>query len=195
MAWPAGFDWERYLRETWATLHPGTMNSTWLEPLYPWLLSTLGAELGWAWAGQVISSVALLAIVLGAGILGRALGGPWCGAVAALSIPLTPQLATSARWVSMYPLLSAGTALGLAGLVALCRWPRWWWAVLGGVGTGIAWGVDSRTITLLPGMILLAVLGAWAAEGKARRLALLALFAGGLSLGPISQQALRVIPR
>ena len=66
MSWPAGFDWERYLRETWAYTHPGTMVSTWLEPMYPWLLSTLGGEIGWTWAGAVISSVALIAMVVGA---------------------------------------------------------------------------------------------------------------------------------
>ena len=93
MDWPAGFDWERYLRETWAYFNPGTMNSTWLEPLYSYMLGNLGNAVGWAWAGMLISSIGVLLIVLGSGILGRAMAGPWVGAVAAMSIPLTPNLA------------------------------------------------------------------------------------------------------
>jgi len=195
MDWPAGFDWERYLRETWAYTHPGTMVSTWLEPLYPWLLSTLGAEIGWAALGLLISSCALAGLVVGAGILGRALAGPWAGAVAALAIPLTPQLAAASRWVNMYPLLSACTALGLAGCVGFARWSRLGWAVLAGVGLGLAWGVDSRTITLIPGMVLLIILGLQGQQGWPRRIAMGSIFALGLSLGPISHNALRVMPR
>ena len=195
MTWPAGFDWERYLRETWAFTHPGTMVSTWLEPLYPWLLSTLGTDIGWASVGLFISSAAMVGLVLGGGLLGRAMAGPWAGAVAAVAIPLTPQLAAAARWVNMYPLLSATTSLGLAGAVGFARWSRWPWAVLGGVGLGLAWGVDSRTITLIPGMVLLVVMGLQGIPGWTRRGALAAVFLLGLGLGPASQKALRVMPR
>ena len=68
MMWPAGFDWERYLRESWAYMHPGTMNSTWLEPLYSYVLSHLGEVYGWAWTGLVISSIASFMVVIGAGL-------------------------------------------------------------------------------------------------------------------------------
>lgn len=195
MKWPAGFDWERYVRETWAYLNPGTMNSTWLEPLYPWVFGNLGPELGWAWAGALISSVSMVLVVLGAGLLGRVLGGPWCGAVAAIAIPLTPQLAHASRWVNMYPMLSGLTALGLACTAAFARWPRWYWACMGGIGIGLAWAVDSRTITLLPGMILLAGLGAWGVQHNWRRVLLMGLFVGGLMIGPYTQNVLRVVPR
>jgi hypothetical protein len=195
MAWPGGFDWERYLRETWAYTHPGTMVSTWLEPLYPWLLSTVGTELGWAWAGAVISSVAMLGIVLGAGLLGRALGDPWAGAVAAIAVPLTPQLVSGARWVNMYPLLAAGTAIGTAAAVAFARWPRWGWAGLAGLGIGLAWGVDTRTVTLIPGVVLLVLLGLQGVPGHVRKLLAASVFAIGLGLGPISQSHFRVIER
>ena len=126
-----GFDWERYLRETWAYFNPGTMNSTWLEPLYSYMLGNLGNAVGWAWAGMLISSIGVLLIVLGSGILGRAMAGPWVGAVAAMSIPLTPNLAAAARWVNVYPALSGATAMGLACMVAMTRWPRLGWALLG----------------------------------------------------------------
>ena len=195
MDWPAGFDWERYLRETWAYLHPGTMNSTWLEPLYPYLLAMLGPYLGWSWAGMVISSVALVMVVLGAALLGRALAGPWVGGVAAIAIPLTPQLAAASRWVNLYPLLSGTTALGLAGVVGLARWRTWPWALLGGVGTGLAWAIDGRTVTLLPGFVLLALTGAVMAGSRLRSALLFALFAAGLALGPLLQAELRVVPR
>ncbi len=195
MDWPAGFDWERYLRETWAYTHPGTMVSTWLEPLYPWLLSTLGADIGWAQVGLLISSAALVGLVLGAGLLGRVMAGPWAGAVAAAAIALTPQLAAASRWVNMYPLLSAFTALGLAGAVGFARWSRTCWVVLAGLGLGLAWGVDSRTITLIPGMVLLVVLGLQGVEGWPRRGAQAAVFLLLLSLGPLSHKQLRVMPR
>ncbi len=195
MDWPAGFDWERYLRETWAYTHPGTMVSTWLEPLYPWLLATVGNQLGWAWAGSVISSVAMIVLVLGAALLGRALGTPWSGAVAAIAIPLTPQLVAGARWVNMYPLLAAGTAVGMAGAIAFARWSRWEWAVVGGLGTGLAWGVDTRTITLIPGIVLLVLMGLQGIGGFWRKSLVFAVFVVGISVGPWSQSTLRVIER
>ena len=195
MDWPAGFDWERYLRESWAYMNPGTMNSTWLEPLYSYALGHLGNVYGWAWTGLVFSSVAAMMVVLGAGILGRALGGPWVGAIAAISIPLTPQLAAASRWVNLYPILSGTTALGLACLVAFCRWPGWTWAVLGGVFSGLAWAIDGRTITLLPGLLLLAFTGAMGVTGTTRRIVMLVVVLAGLAVGPWSQQTLRVVPR
>ncbi len=195
MDWPAGFDWERYLRETWAYLHPGTMNSTWLEPLYPYLLGNLGPQLGWPWAGMLISSVAAFMLVIGTGLLGRALAGPWVGAVAAVSVPLTPQLAAAARWVNMYPLLSGFTALGLAGCVGLARWPRLSWALLGGLGMGLAWAVDGRTITMLPGAFALAAMAVWIVPTNTRRVLLALTFALGVSSGPWLQEQLRVVPR
>jgi len=195
MVWPAGFDWERYLRETWAYLNPGTMNSTWLEPLYSYMLGNLGNVHGFAWTGLVISSVSVMMVVLGAGILGRALGGAWVGGLAALAVPLTPQLASAARWVNLYPLLSGTTALGLAGAVALARWPRWYWAAFGGVFCGLAWAVDGRTVTLLPGLILLALTGAVGVGGVWRKVLLMGIFLGGLMVGPWSQETLRVVPR
>ena len=161
MDWPAGFDWERYLRETWAYFNPGTMNSTWLEPLYSYMLGNLGNAVGWAWAGMLISSIGVLLIVLGSGILGRAMAGPWVGAVAAMSIPLTPNLAAAARWVNVYPALSGATAMGLACMVAMTRWPRLGWALSGGVFVGLAWALDGRTVPLLPGFILLRLVGKW----------------------------------
>lgn len=195
MVWPAGFDWERYLRETWAYTHPGTMVSTWLEPLYLWLLSTVGADIGWAAAGLLLSSAALVGAVVGAGLLGRALAGPWVGACAAVAIPLTPQLVESSRWVNLYPLLGAATVLGLAGCVGFARWSGWGWALLGGVGLGLAWGVDSRTVPLIPGMLGLFVLGLQGVRGTPRRAGLVLLFSMGVGLGPLSQHGLRVMPR
>ena len=195
MEWPAGFDWERYLRETWAYLHPGTMNSTWLEPLYPYLLGQLGPELGWPWAGMLISSVAVLLLVVGTGLLGRALAGPWVGCVAALAVPFTPQLAAAARWVNMYPLLSGFTALGLAGCVGFARWSRVSWAILGGVGMGLAWAVDGRTITMLPGAILLAGMAIVIVPSHWKKLLLAVVFVSGLATGPLLQSNLRVVPR
>jgi hypothetical protein len=195
MGWPAGFDWERYLRETWAHLNPGTMNSTWLEPLYSSLLGGFGDVYGFAWTALVISSISVLGVVAGAGLLGRALGGPCVGGLAAIAIPLTPQLASAARWVNLYPLLSATTALGLAGCVAFARWPKWYWACFGGAFIGLAWAVDGRTITLLPGMILLALMGVMAVRGTMRRASYFGLFACGVAIGPISSDVLRVVPR
>jgi hypothetical protein len=195
MAWPAGFDWERYLRETWAYVNPGTMVSTWLEPLYPWLLSTIGETLGWAWAGSIISSVAFVGMVIGAGLIGRALGDSWSGGAAAMALPLTPQLVEGARWVNMYPLLAAGTAVGLGGAIAFARWPKWPWLVVAGLGTGLAWGVDTRTITLIPGVVLLVLLGLQGVQGWGRRACFFLLFGAGLGFGPWSQNHLRVIER
>jgi len=195
MDWPAGFDWERYLRESWAYMHPGTMNSTWLEPLYSYVLGHLGDRFGWAWTGLVISSVASFMVVAGAGLLGRALSGPWVGAIAAISIPLTPQLAAASRWVNLYPILSGTTALGVACLAAFCRWPHWSWAVSGGVFSGLAWAIDGRTVTLLPGLVLLALTGALGVVSPLRRGVLLVVALLGLTLGPGTQNGLRVVPR
>ena len=195
MDWPAGFDWERYLRETWAYWHPGTMNSTWLEPLYSYILGSLGDAVGWGWAGILISSVGSVLLVLGSGILGRALGGPWVGAVAALAIPLTPQLAAAARWVNVYPALSGATAMGLGCTAALARWPRLFWALSGGGFVGLAWALDGRTVPLLPGLVLIGAMGALGGQTISRRAVLAVAFGLGLMVGPASQSALRVVPR
>jgi|GEM_PF-3590026 len=195
MDWPAGFDWERYLRETWAYFNPGTMNSTWLEPLYSYMLGSLGNAVGWAWAGMLISSAGVLLLVLGSGLLGRAMAGPWVGAVAAMSIPLTPNLAAASRWVNVYPALSGATAMGLACMVAMTRWPRFGWALSGGVFVGLAWALDGRTVPLLPGFVLLGVVGASGVSSMVRRGLLLATVLAGMSVGPWAQSTLRVVPR
>lgn len=195
MEWPGGFDWERYLRESWAYANPGTMMSTWLEPLYPWLLANIGDTFGWAWAGSLISSVAFVGMVLGAGLIGRALGDTWSGGAAAMALPLTPQLVAGARWVNMYPLLAAGTAVGMGGAIAFARWPKWPWLVVAGLGTGLAWGVDTRTVTLIPGVVLLVLLGLQGVRGWGRRALFLLLFVGGLGFGPWSHSNFRVIER
>ena len=195
MDWPAGFDWERYLRETWAYFNPGTMNSTWLEPLYSYMLGNLGDAVGWAWAGSLISSAGVLLLVLGSGILGRAMGGPWVGAVAAMSIPLTPNLAAASRWVNVYPALSGATAMGLACLVAMTRWPRLAWALSGGIFVGLAWALDGRTAPLIPGFVLLGLIGASGAPGVVRRALLMVAVVAGIAVGPWSQDTLRVVPR
>jgi len=144
---------------------------------------------------MLISSVAAILLVVGTGLLGRALAGPWVGAVAALSVPLTPQLAAATRWVNMYPLLSGLTALGLAGCAGFARWPRVPWAVLGGLGMGLAWAVDGRTITMLPGAVLLAGMAVLTVNSHLKKAVLAAVFLVGLAAGPWLQNGLRVVPR
>ncbi|MFH1468395.1 MAG: glycosyltransferase family 39 protein, partial [Pseudomonadota bacterium] len=188
---PDGADWDTYLASAahlW--LDPVAHHyNEWRLPLFPWLIGLFGALGSYVRAGQVLALVASLALVLGAGLLARALAGRWAGAVVALAAALTPLVVEGSWWVNPYPVVAGAGALAL-GLGAACaRWPRWGWALASGAFGGIALAMDMRALPVACALPLLAALG----PGSWRRRALLGL----LALAPLlafegASHALRV---
>lgn len=142
-----GSDWPSYLENAarfWHPDWPGLVYQDWRKPLHAFLIGLLGEWRGYLVGAQWITLGSTLATVLGAGLLGRALGGRTTGVLSALVVALLPALEQSGRWVNLYPLLAGLGALAL-GLAAAClRWPRLELALSAGLMGGLAWACDFR---------------------------------------------------
>ncbi len=114
-----GYRWPDYIAFAW-TIELGRPDkyASFRSPLHGGLVHELGERMGsYPDAAVVVSSVAVLAMILGAGLGARALAGPIAGGLAAATLPMCIPVADAARWANIYPLV-AGTsalALGLAG--------------------------------------------------------------------------------
>lgn len=183
-----GYGWADYLENAWMVTHREDLGyANFRRPLHGALLGHLGEAMGsYADAGIVLSSLAAGGAVLAAGLLARALAGPWAAGAASVAVVSTQVAITSARWANNYTLLAGTSGLSLALAACCARWPRWWLALLAGLSGGLAWGVDSRGLAMLPGAAALVLLGA----ARARRVGVLLAFALPMAIGPVSQDAL-----
>ncbi len=184
---PCGSDWATYIENAAALWHPDWPDlgfQDWRKPLHAFGVGLLGESLGYVRGAQWLTLGSTVALVLGAGLLARALGGRGSGVAAALMVALLPSLEQSGRWVNVYPLLAGICALGL-GVAALClRWPRWPVAGATGLLAGLCWAVDLRggLVGLL--VLIVVVLAAWTLRARPRRsLGLLVAAALGVALG------------
>jgi hypothetical protein len=189
----ASYDWMEYVPSAWMVANDLDLGgyATWRNPLYPGILGHLGEIIGYNEAGWLLASVSMFATVFGAGLGARAMAGPWAGLTAAAIIPFINPWAEASRWSTLYPMLTACTALSLAFGAAWVRWPRVHWAALAGVSAGLAWGIDFRglasvvTVVMLGAMTLPAV-----SRGKA--IALIAATLIAISIGPVTNDALSI---
>ncbi len=182
---PCGSDWETYFDNAavfWHPEWPGLVYQDWRKPLHAFLVGGLGELGGYTIAAQAISLASALAMVLGAGLAGRALGNRWTGAVAALAMACLAPLEQSSRWVNLYPLLAGMSALAFAAGAACLRWPRAGWAIAAGGLGGLALGVDSRGLTAALAAILMGLGGVVSLRGRTGRM-LWVLLALALGLG------------
>lgn len=186
-----GYGWEDYLENAWMITHRENLGfANFRRPLHGAMLGALGERLGsYPNAGIVISSLSAGGLVLAAGLLARALGGPWAGGAAAAAVVSTRVTLTAGRWANSYTLLAAGSGLSLGLAACVARWPRLWLVALTGIISGIAWGVDSRGLAMLPGAGGLVLLGAWRTGQWWKRVVFPLVFAAGLGVGPWSVQA------
>ena len=156
----SSYDWMEYVPSAWMVVHGQDVGgyATWRNPLYPGMLGGLGEWIGYNEAGWVIASTAMFMVVAGAGLGARTLAGPWAGMVAAMTIPFINPWAEASRWATLYPVLTACTALALGAGAAMVRWPHWGWATLAGLSAGIGWGVDFRGSALVAAVLILMAL-------------------------------------
>ncbi|MCK6522229.1 hypothetical protein L6R49_12405 [Myxococcota bacterium] len=187
-----GYRWPDYVAEAMLVAARQTnLYDPFRQPLHGALLAGLGEALGrYSDAAVLISSAATLALVLAAALAGRALGGPWAGGLAALTLPWTHTAAWMSRWANSYALLSGLSGLSLGLAVAAARWPGLLFAAGAGLAGGLAWGVDARGLLFAPAAAGLVLLGATAPGLGWRRWLMPPLFALGLAVGPWSVEAL-----
>ena len=181
---PFGQAWNDYLLQAHRQLHgplEGYQSAIW--PLYPYLLGALGEGVGYVPAARLLAFASFVGMTLAAGLGARALAGPWAGALAAAALTHTAVMPDVARWINLYPLLGALTGLALACALAWVRWPRCPWAWATGILGALAWATDWRGAAIIPGLVLLALLGLSAPMSWRRRLLALLGF-GLLALGP-----------
>lgn len=187
----SSYDWMEYVPSAWMVVHGQDIGgyATWRNPLYPGMLGGLGELIGYNEAGWIIASMAMFAVVFGAGLGARALAGPWAGLVAAASIPLINPWAEASRWATLYPVLTACTALALGAGAAMVRWPRLHWALLAGLSAGIGLGVDFRGGALVVAVIMLMGL---ALQARQRRWQLPAILLLSMTIGPALNHSLAI---
>jgi len=180
-----GYGWSGYVRNAWS-VHRGMSESYdyFRAPLHGWLLGGLGEGLGsYADAAILLSSLCVAGMVLSAGLIGRAMVGPWVGGLAAAALPLTANTAHAARWANSYPVIAVTTGGSLAAALLLARSPHPALALLTGALTGLAWAADGRGLVAIPPAVFLMLLAVWSVKGRQRWLIPAAL-AVGLLAGP-----------
>ena len=190
---PHGYGWFDYLNNAWMIVHRQQVGyNNFREPLHAWMVGTLGEAVGsYPDAATLVASAGVFGVCVGAGLFGRALVGPWTGALCAAAVPWTAHAADMAHWANYYGVAGclAGACLGLGALAWLRPHPAL--AAATGILAGLTWGVDPRTMTVAVGGVCLVLLGLTRAgpSWKARLLAL-ALLGAGLALGPWSHDVL-----
>ena len=175
-----GYRWPDYLHNAWAVFsgHPEEVHR-FRRPLHALLLAWSGEALGSFPNGAIaLSSGCMSLAVVGAGLGGRSLAGPWAGGLA--SLPWVANTAEASRWGNSYTLLGACSMIGLALAFGCSRWRNAWFSVGAGLFSGIAWATDERGLAFVPvgAVLVLSGLRTW------RDLARPALFVVALAAGP-----------
>ncbi len=186
-----GYGWPGYVRNAWAYAAGQTGQLDVLRgTLHGAALGHLGELLGsYSAAAITIASASATLLLVSTALIARLLGGPWAGALAALTLPLAPRVATSAQWANSYPLLSAMGAAAVAAALLAARRPGLLPALAAGALMGAAHAADSRAILLAPTVLVLVAVGVWRGRGPTRWL-LLPLVIGGALVGPTIDRAL-----
>lgn len=187
-----GYHWADYLENAWMVVHRVDLGyAPYRYPLHGGLVGLLGEALGsYANAAILVSSVGALGLVAGAGLVGRALGGPAAGGLAAAWLPTVQVTLTSPRWGNLYTALAGASGLALGLGAAVARWPHPALAVAAGVAGGVAWGIDPRGLALVPAAGAFVLLGAARLPGWRKRAVLVLAFVLPLCIGPVSKRAL-----
>ena len=112
----SSYDWMEYVPSAYMVTHGVDLGgyATWRNPLYPAILGTVGEAIGYNEAAWLIASICMALVVFGSGLGARALANPWAGFIAAITVPLINPWAEASRWATLYPMLTAATAMTLA---------------------------------------------------------------------------------
>lgn len=196
--WYEGYRWPDYVYNAWVVdLRRPKFYDAFRNPLHGALLAAAGDATGsYADGAVLVSSGAVLLMIVGAALAGRALGGPWAGAAAAVAVPLTAPMAEASRWANLYPLLAGTSTLALGLAACALRWPGPATFALAGAGGGLAWATDPRGVPSAAIAAAAVLVGARRGRDRGARVvgAGLVLAAAGLALGPALEQGFGVQP-
>ena len=158
----SAYDWMEYVPSAWMVTHDIDLGgyATWRNPLYPYILGNVGEIIGYNEATWVLSSTAMSVVVIATGLGARALANPWAGMVAALTVPLINPWAEASRWATLYPMLTAATAVALSLGAAYARFGHRALGLGAALGAGLALGIDFRGLALVVAVVALLALGA-----------------------------------
>lgn len=192
---PAGFDAREHLQSAWLAAHhvevgfPIFRAATW-----PWAAGMLGEAWGYVTAAQVLSSAGVAGIVVGAGLLARALGGAWSGGAAALLVSAAPPLLLASRWTTPYPSVAGLLALCLGAGAIAARSGSALAAGLAALLGGVATAADDRALIPVVGSLLAALTGLLQVPSRARGV-LLVLALALAAVGPAFEARVAVVPQ
>ncbi|HCH64434.1 MAG: hypothetical protein CL927_06960 [Deltaproteobacteria bacterium] len=156
----AGYHWDSWLNNAWFVAHGHFERMDgFRKPLFGFLVGSLGESMGYADASIILSSVAVVVMIMAGGLLARVLGGPAAGGLAAFAVGASPLVQNAAHWATGYPLLAAGTALALALAAAYAVHGLRWTALAAGLATILALSVEDRGLLVLPMVLGLLALG------------------------------------
>jgi hypothetical protein len=163
----SSYDWMEYVPSAYMVTHGVDLGgyATWRNPLYPAILGHTGEWIGYNEAAWLIASISMSLVVFASGLGGRALSNPWAGFVAAITIPLINPWAEASRWATLYPMLTAATAMTLGCGAAFMRWHRPGLGILAATFAGLGLGIDFRGIALVAAVAAFAVF-VWAQNRK-----------------------------
>ncbi len=180
----AGYRWPDYIFNAWMIdrEYPAMYNA-FRYPLHGAAVAALGEWMGsYADAATLVSSLAVVAMCIGAGLGARALATPWAGGLAAATVTTCVPVADAARWSNLYPQLAGASALAVGLAAVLARWPSVPVALAAGVTACLAWATDARGLPIAMFVIPFAALGALRAGASSRARAALILLAFALPL-------------
>lgn len=160
LPFPTGFDCFDYLQSAWCIVHRSALGyADWRRPLYPAIVGWLGEGMGYIRAGTWVASISICLVVVAAGLGARLLGDAWAGGLAALSVPLVDFAAQASRWINMYPPLAATIGFAFVAAVWSLRSSNPRALLWSGLALALALAVDGRAIVIVPGCIVLGMVG------------------------------------
>ena len=141
------YDWMEYVpRPGWSHTASISRICDWRNPL-PGDSGHVGEWIGYnGHLGSIQPSVGCGDF---SGFGARAMANPAAGMVAAVTIPFINPWAEASRWSTLYPMLTACTAVALAFGAAFIRWGRPAFGGIAGLAAGLALGIDFRGIALI----------------------------------------------
>jgi MFS family permease len=182
---PWGSNWPMYFEAAHYFWDPTAAYFGWRPPLYPLLLATVGAKMGYVAGAHLIAQISMVIVVVGTGIFARLMTGVWPAVLAVLSIPLLQCAVEGAMWTNMYPPAAAAFALAAAASAAVWRVPTLGLALATGILAGLAWQINHLGLVAIPMGLGMTLVGASKVNTRALWLGLPLMF--GLGAGAVYQ--------
>lgn len=190
---PWGSNWPMYFEAAHYFWDPTAAYFGWRPPLYPLLLASVGAKMGYVAGAHLIAQISMVIVVFATGIFARLMTGVWPAALAVLGIPLLQCAVEGAMWTNMYPPTAAALALAAAASAAVWRKPSLGLALATGIFAGLAWRINHLGLVAIPMGLGMTLVGASQIKTRALWLGLPLMF--GLGTGTVYQADSYVVER